>query len=63
VYDLLGQEVSTLFEGVRKSGEYKIAFDGGSLASGVYIYRMRASEINGGQASSHFVTRNLMMLK
>lgn len=43
VYNLLGQEVATLFEGVRQPGKYEATFDGGELPSGVYLYRLSAN--------------------
>jgi len=43
VYDLLGKEVATLFEGVRQSGNYFALFDGRELANGVYLYQLKAS--------------------
>ncbi|HTY60138.1 MAG TPA: glycoside hydrolase family 44 protein, partial [Bacteroidota bacterium] len=42
VYTLLGQHVSTLASGVQDAGEHEVVFQGGSLASGMYIYRLRA---------------------
>lgn len=42
VFDLLGREVTTLFNGPRKAGTYELRFDGSSLASGIYIYRLQA---------------------
>jgi hypothetical protein len=45
VYNVLGQEVATLFSGVAKAGHYIPAtFNAGKLASGVYISRL---EYNG----------------
>jgi hypothetical protein len=43
VYNLLGQEVAVLFEGIRQPGTYQATFDGNKLASGVYLYRMTAN--------------------
>jgi endo-1,4-beta-xylanase len=40
VYDLLGREVATLFEGHRGTGTYRAEFDGTGLPSGVYIYKL-----------------------
>jgi hypothetical protein len=44
VYDLLGQEVATLFEGEQHAGNYTATFDGGKLASGVYLYRLKSGD-------------------
>ena len=40
VYNILGKEVSTLVNEVKSTGKYKIIFDAGNLASGVYFYRL-----------------------
>ncbi|MBI5471769.1 MAG: T9SS type A sorting domain-containing protein [Ignavibacteriae bacterium] len=42
VYDVLGREVATLVNEQLKSGEYKVSFDGGNFASGLYFYRLEA---------------------
>jgi enterochelin esterase-like enzyme len=63
VYDLLGQEVATLFEGIRQPGKHEATFDGSGLASGVYCYRIHVSQIDGGQASNFAETKKLMILK
>ena len=47
VYNLLGQEVCTMFEGLKASGEHTFKWDGRSdqgysLSSGIYIYRLEA---------------------
>ena len=40
VYDISGREIKTLVNEVKDPGYYTAHFDGGSLASGVYIYRI-----------------------
>ena len=42
VYNMLGQEVSTLVRGRLTPGRYTSQFDGSKLASGVYFYRLTA---------------------
>lgn len=42
IYDILGNLVATLVKEVKGPGTYNINFDGSSLASGVYFYKMRA---------------------
>jgi hypothetical protein len=44
VYDLLGREVATLVNQQLKPGTYEIEFDGSNYPSGVYFYRLSASE-------------------
>jgi len=44
VYDVLGKEVADLVNEEQKAGEYRVNFDGSSLASGVYICQIKAGE-------------------
>lgn len=42
VFNLLGQQVATLFDDVAEPGRfYKITFDARNYASGVYFYRLQ----------------------
>lgn len=43
LYDIIGNEVQTLVDGVQKAGAYNITVDGTKLASGVYFYTLRTS--------------------
>ena len=61
LYNLTGQKVTTLAEGAREAGAYTVKWDGRDgrgqvLASGVYLYRLRAE---GGQEE----TRKLVLAR
>jgi hypothetical protein len=40
IYNMLGQHVATLFDGIQKPGNYKTLFNANDLASGVYLYML-----------------------
>ena len=43
IYNMLGQQVATLIDGVRGVGTYKVTFDARTLSSGIYLYRLSTS--------------------
>jgi hypothetical protein len=43
VYDLKGEKVATLVNGIQVGGHHNISFDASLLPGGVYIYRLQAS--------------------
>jgi hypothetical protein len=45
VYNLLGQKVTTLFDGMRPAGKFIATFDGSKLASGIYVYQFKAGNV------------------
>ena len=53
VYDVLGREVKTLVNEVKRVGRYEVKFDASGLASGVYFYRLTAG---------NFIATNKMIL-
>jgi hypothetical protein len=55
VYNVLGQLVSTLADGVHNAGNYRVRFDGRFMASGVYFYRLEWGE--------RFLTQRMMLVK
>ncbi len=44
VHDMLGRTVATLVNERVSEGRYEVHFDAGDLASGVYLYRLRAGD-------------------
>jgi hypothetical protein len=52
VYNVLGQEVKTLFTGNLDAGLHTIHFDASNLNSGVYFYKIEASGTDGREFSS-----------
>ena len=44
IYNLLGEEVTTLIAEKRETGIHKFSWDASGLASGVYLYRLEAGE-------------------
>lgn len=59
VYNLAGQRVATLVQALRPAGEHSVWWDGrgdqGRLASGAYLYRLRADD--------QVATRKLMLVQ
>ncbi len=46
VCDILGREVTTLIQGEYSKGAYSVDFNGSSLSSGIYIYRLTAGNLS-----------------
>ena len=60
VYNLLGQEVATLFEGIRQPGNYEATLDGAKLGSGVYLYQLH---VNSNEAGNFTQVKKLVLIK
>jgi len=59
VYDMLGREVALLVDESKPAGEYRVAFDGSGLASGIYHYRLTTSD-----GAGQFVdTKSMILIK
>jgi hypothetical protein len=55
IFDVLGREVATLFSGEQGGGNYSATFDGSTLSSGVYFYRLQAGKTS--------MSRKLVLVK
>ncbi len=55
IYNLLGQEVTTLVNSFNQAGKHSVQFNAANLASGVYIYSIKADNFS--------ATKKLVLLK
>jgi len=55
VYDLLGREVAVLVDEEQQPGKYTVTWNAASVASGVYLYRLKAAEAS--------VTKTMQLLR
>lgn len=55
VYNALGEEVVTLFAGVKQAGNYVATFDGAKLAGGVYVYTLKSESVT--------ISKKLLLIK
>lgn len=56
VYNLLGERVATLFDGVAEAGTfYRVTVDGSSWTSGMYVYRL--------QSGNRHAAKKLLLMK
>jgi hypothetical protein len=46
IYNILGEEITTVVNGKLQAGNHTYQFDGSNLASGVYLYRIEAGEFH-----------------
>ncbi len=61
VSDILGNEISTLFDNEINQGSYEVTFNGNNLSSGVYFYTLEFSDFN--SEINYRVTRQMLLIK
>jgi len=52
VYDITGSKIATIVNENKPAGNYSVKFNGGNLASGIYLYRLESGGYN---ASRKFI--------
>ena len=55
IYNIIGEEVTSLINGFEKAGFHNVQFNGSNLASGTYFYRL--------QTGNYIQTRKMILLK
>jgi hypothetical protein len=60
VYNMLGQEVKVLINGMQRSGYYEAEWNASGIASGIYFYRLDAASVS--DPSKHFSQMRKMIL-
>jgi hypothetical protein len=55
VYNMLGEQVSTLVNNIQKAGKYEVNFNASGLSSGVYVYKI--------EAANYTASKKLMLMK
>jgi hypothetical protein len=63
IFNTLGQEVALLQNGEQEAGYHEVRFDASGLASGVYFYRIQATDPTGVNKPAFVQSRKLLLLR
>jgi len=55
VFNVLGEKVATLIDGVQSAGIHTVSFDGSNLPSGLYFYSL--------QSGDRKITRKMILIR
>ncbi len=55
IYNSLGEEIFTVFDGYKNAGKYRINFNSSAFSSGVYLYKLQAGGV--------LLTKKMIVLK
>ncbi|HOI29514.1 MAG TPA: T9SS type A sorting domain-containing protein [Melioribacteraceae bacterium] len=61
IYNILGENLITLIDGIQPSGNYKVSWDASKISSGIYFYRIAAIPLNG--RNSFTEVKKMILLK
>jgi hypothetical protein len=63
VFDMLGREIATLVNDERGAGTHRVSWDASGRPSGVYVYRLVARSVNGGDQPIVVDSKRMMLVK
>ncbi|MBL1213106.1 MAG: T9SS type A sorting domain-containing protein [Ignavibacteriae bacterium] len=55
VYDILGNEITTLVNEAKTTGTYEVEFDASNLSSGIYFYQLKSG--------TYLITKKMLLMK
>ncbi len=61
IYNLLGQRIAQLADGIQSAGYHETVFNASNLASGVYLYSINAVSSDG--TKNFVVTKKLVLIE
>ncbi len=60
IYNAIGQRVTTLVNGMKRSGNYELRWNATNLSSGVYFYSIKATS---NSDENFFTVKKMILLK
>jgi hypothetical protein len=63
VYDILGNEITTLVDEIQGPGQHEVEFKADNLASGVYLYRLDVSPSGSTGGQGFTATKKMILLR
>jgi hypothetical protein len=63
IYNILGNEVTTLVNQLVQAGKHEVKFDATGLPSGVYLYTLRAGDPATGSGQAFIETKKMLLMK
>jgi hypothetical protein len=63
IYDILGNEITTLVNEEKPAGSYQVKFDATGIPSGVYFYKLKVGDPSTGSGQGFTQTKKMILMK
>jgi hypothetical protein len=63
LYTMLGERLATIVSGERAAGQYETLYEAGSLASGVYLFKLEAHPLDNAQVRDFVSTKKMVLVR